>query len=243
MPRIQKFSLMLLFSLSTTAIVADDTNSYDAKQTEYSSASLQQNDKLQTSLQETDLEIKMRQKIEKEIQEQNEIKEQSVLSENEEHSILHVALMYIPNRFIDLSEIISMGAGVGPEASLELTFTKWGQFGASYGDRYFIEKGYTRQYGGGYSTGYNAAFACWCNEEKVVDYCFGTVNPYVNLNLKNSSVPCPCSEPYKSGNVDFWRIGVKAGWLFDFEFAFHPVAMANFITGFAFVRLTNTQDL
>ena len=244
MHRIKKFSISLLVSFGVFCIAAaDDSVSTSAQQAQNSADSSGQNSKLQASLQETDMEIKMRQKIEKEIQEQNEAKEQAAQLQSPDHSILHVVLMYLPNRLIDISEIISMGAGVGPEASMEMTFTKWGQFGASYGDRYFIEKGYNRQYGGGYSTGYNEAFACWSNEEKVVDYCFGYVNPYVNLNVRNSSVACPCSEPYKSGNVDFWRIGVKVGWLLDFEFAFHPVAMTNFFTGFVFVRLTNTQDL
>jgi len=242
MPRIKKLSLTLLISIGALIAFADE-NSAENAQVQPATESAVQQDKLQSSLQETDLEIKMRQKIEKEIQEQNELKEQSAQAETETHSIGHIALMYLPNRLIDITEIITMGAGVGPEASLEMTFTKWGQFGASYGDRYFIEKAYNRQYGGGYSTGYNAAFACWSNEEKVVDYCFGSVKPYVIVNLRNSSIPCPCVDPYKNGNVDFWRIGFKAGWLIDFEFAFHPVAMANFLTGFVFVRLTNTQDL
>jgi len=244
MLRSKKIAIMLLVSLSSVIALADDSTAYESAAQPQINSSLQQ-DKIQSSLQETDLEIKLRQKIEKQIQEQNAVNTESaqVQSQSKKHSDLHVALMYIPNRFIDLSDIITIGTGVGPEASLELTFTKWGQFGASYGDRYFIEKGFNRQYGGGYSTGHNAAFACWNDEEKVVDYCFGTVNPYVNLNLKNSSVPCPCSEPYKSGNADFWRIGVKAGWLVDVDVAIHPVAIANFFTGFAFIRLSDTNDL
>jgi len=136
-----------------------------------------------------------------------------------------------------------MDAGVGPEASLEMTFTKWGQFGGSYGDKYFIEKGFNRQYGGGYSSGYNGALMCWNSEEQVVDYVFGTVKPYVNLNDGNSSKPCPYKEPYKSKVVDFWRIGVRTGWIVDFGFNIHPTAIANFFTGFCFLRLTNTNDV
>lgn len=244
MLRSKKTAIMLLALFSSIISFSDDSNIYESQTPAEATPAVQQN-KIESSLQETDLEIKLRQKIEKQIREQNEAKEASVQNQTqfEERSNLHIALMYIPNRLIDLTDIITVGTGVGPEASLELTFTKRGQFGASYGDRYFIEKGFDRQYGGGYSTGYNTAFACWSNEEEVVDYCFGTVNPYVNINLKNSSMACPCSEPYKSGNVDFWRIGVKAGWLVDFEAAIHPLAIANFFTGFAFIRLTDTYDL
>jgi len=243
MLRSKKITIMLLLALSSLMTFADDTTVYE-NTSQQTTESIAGQDKLSNSLKETDLEIKIRQKIEKQIQEQNSVaQESSQVQTKTNYSDLHIALMYIPNRLIDLTDIITIGAGVGPEASLELTLTKLGQFGASYGDRYFIEKGFNRQYGGGYSGGYNAAFACWSYEEQVVDYCFGTVNPYVNLNLKNSSIPCPCSEPYKSGNVDFWRIGVQGGWLVDVEVAIHPTAIANFFTGFAFIRLTDTSDL
>ena len=144
---------------------------------------------------------------------------------------------------IDLTDIISLEGGLGPEASLELTLTKWFQFGGSYGDRYFIESGYNRQYGGGYSSGYNASFACLNNEQQMVDYTFGTVKPYVNLDDSNRITPCPCKKPYVNGIVDFWRIGIKAGWIVDVGISVHPVAIANFFTGFFFVRLTDTQDI
>lgn len=243
MLRSKKNMIMLLLTLSSLVTFADDTAIYE-NTFQATTAPETEQDKLSNSLKETDLEIKIRQKIEKQIKDQNVVDQESSQAQTKtNYSDLHIALMYIPNRLIDLTDIITIGGGVGPEASLELTFTKWGQFGASYGDRYFIEKAFNRQYGGGYSGGHNAAFACWNEEEVVVDYCFGTVNPYVNLNLKNSSMPCPCSEPYKSGNVDFWRIGVQAGWLVDVELAIHPTAIANFFTGFALVKITNTSDL
>jgi len=241
--RSKKITIMLVLSLSSLLTFADDTNVYE-NMSQHVTDVVTEQDKLSNSLKETDLEIKIRQKIENQIQEQKAVEQEAnQIQTKTNHSDFHIALMYIPNRLTDLTDIITIGGGVGPEASLELTFTKWGQFGASYGDRYFIEKAFNRQYGGGYSGGHNAAFACWSDEEEIVDYCFGTVNPYVNLNLKNSSISCPCSEPYKSGNVDFWRIGVQTGWLVDIEMAIHPVAIANFFTGFAFIRLTNTSDL
>lgn len=157
------------------------------------------------------------------------------------HSWWHLSLMYFPNRVMDLSDIITLNGGVGPEASFELTFTKRAQFGGSYGDRYFIEKGFNRQFGGGYSDGYNGSFSCWNREEEIVDYIFGTVQPYVNLN-KNKN-PCPCREPYKSKIVDFWRIGVRTGWIVNVGVDIHPTAVANFFTGFCFLRVTKTDDL
>ena len=234
---------LVLFS-SFLMLLADDTGSVDL--TQKVSIDNEQRQKLNESLKETDLEIKIRQKIERELQDKEELTNSPVEEKNklqEKQSCWYIALMYLPNRMIDLSDIITINGGVGPEASLEVTFTKWGQFGGSYGDRYFIEKGFNRQCGGGYSSGYNGAFICWGSEEQIVDYVFGTVRPYVNLNENNSSIPCPYKEPYKGKVVDFWRIGLRAGWIIDFGFDIHPTAIANFFTGFCFVRLTNTNDL
>ncbi len=242
---LKKMSLtgLVLFSLCLV-VFADDAGA--VKSTPKVPADNGQQQKLSESLKETDLEIRIRQKIEKELQDKEDLANSPVKGTSalqEKQPCWRVALMYIPNRMIDLSDIITIDAGVGPEASFEMTFTKWGQFGGSYGDKYFIEKGFNRQYGGGYSSGYNGAFMCWNSEEQVVDYVYGTVKPYVNLNEDNSSKSCPGKEPYKSKVVDFWRIGVRAGWIIDFGFNIHPTAVANFFTGFCFLRLTNTNDL
>lgn len=241
----KRISLIVLILFSICLIIsADDTGAFNAIAEIADNNNQQQ--KINETLKETDLEIKIREKIEKELLDKKEAGSSSVKGISaiqEKQSWCYIALMYLPNRMIDLSDIITMNTGVGPEASFELTFTKWGQFGGSYGDRYFIGKGFNRQYGGGYSSGYNGAFLCWNSEEQIVDYVFGSVRPYVNLNESNSSKPCPCKEPYRSKLVDFWRIGVKTGWIVDFEFYIHPTAIANFFTGFCFVRLTNTNDL
>jgi len=199
---------------------------------------------LNSTLKETSLEMKIRKKIEKEMKEKKvETEQKNIVEKRKNDDFWHTVLFYIPNRLIDLTDIISLEGGLGPEASLELTLTKWFQFGGSYGDRYFIESGYNRQYGGGYSSGYNASFACLNNEQQMVDYTFGTVKPYVNLDDSNRITPCPCKKPYVNGIVDFWRIGIKAGWIVDVGISVHPVAIANFFTGFFFVRLTDTQDI
>ncbi len=159
------------------------------------------------------------------------------------NSLWYTVAMYIPNRVIDLSDILTLGVGFGPEASLELTMTKWGQVGASYGDRYFLEKGYNRQYGVGYSAGYNASFLFLNNENICVDNLYGNIQNYTNISNPESIYRCPCKPPYSNGKVDFWRLGIKGGWIIDIELAFHPIAAANFFTGFFFVRLTNTSEI
>ena len=157
-------------------------------------------------------------------------------------SLLHVILMYLPNRVIDLTDIISLKLGFGPEASCEIIFTEYCQFSASYGDRYFLEKGYNRQYGGGYSSGYNTSYICWRRKMEFTDFTFGTVKPYVIMD-QESSIPSPYKKNYFCGIKDFWKIGVHAGWIIDISASLHPLAIANFFTGFFFVRLTDTNEI
>ena len=164
------------------------------------------------------------------------------LQKQQKNSVLYTVLMYIPNRVIDLTDIVTMELGFGPEASCELTFTEYCQLGAAYGDKYFLEKGYNRQYGGGYHSGYNASFICWGDREVFNDFTFGTVEPYVILG-NNPDMQCPCKKPYSNGIRDFWKIGFHAGWIVDIGVAIHPVAIANFFTGFFFIRLTDTKEL
>jgi len=171
-------------------------------------------------------------------------KEKEIYNQPKKNSSLwYIAAMYIPNRIIDLTDILTLGVGFGPEASLELTMTKWGQIGASYGDRYFLEKAYNRQYGAGYSAGYNASFLFLNSENIWVDNLYGNIQNYTNISSQESIYRCPCKPPYSNGNVDFWRLGIKGGWIVDVELAIHPIAVANFFTGFFFIRLTDTSEI
>ena len=74
------------------------------------------------------------------------------------------------------------------------------------------------------------------------DFTFGTVKPYVVMD-KDSAIPCPCKKPYSNGILDFWKIGIHVGWIVDINASLHPVAIANFFTGFFFIRLTDTKEL
>ena len=157
-------------------------------------------------------------------------------------SLLYTVLMYIPNRVIDLTDIFSVELGFGPEASIELTLTKYCQFSAAYGDRYFVEKGYNRQYGGGYYSGYSTSALCWSKETSFTDFTFGGVEPYIVME-NDFDISCPCKKPYSDGIRDFWKIGFHAGWIVDIGASIHPIAIANFVTGFFFIRLTDTKEM
>ncbi len=160
------------------------------------------------------------------------------------HSVTHVILYYFPNRLLDLSDIITAEASAGQGAFFDLTLTKWTQFAGEFGNFNFVEKGYNRQNGGGQSTGNISSFVCMENGDWKVDNTWGSVRPYeINDVVDGMALAVPSSEPYKNGILDFWRIGFHLGFFAGIGMDVHPVAVANFLTGFFFVRLTDTQDI
>jgi hypothetical protein len=182
-------------------------------------------------------------KLEEAKLEKEEQTEQQNIAMNDNKSILHKIIFYIPNRMLDLADIFSVKLGFGPQASLEIAFTKWFSLGGSYGDNYFVENGYNRQYGGGYHGGYDAS-AGWANwSRNYTDYTFGYTKPYAITERKGTLIPSPSEKVYKNNTIDFWKIGFHGGWIVNAGIEIHPVAIANFLTGFFFIRLTNTKEI
>jgi len=223
--------LLCSFVILSTAVIANSTDSGKVEALKMNSSEAHQAEQVQK------ISTDNLQKIKKELE-----RKENQTKVEEKNSWLYITLMYIPNRIIDLTDIITMQVGFGPEVSAEVMATQYFQFGIDYGDKYFLEKGYNRQYGGGYHSGSNASFICWSDQVAFTDFTFGSVEPYVILP-GGDPIPCPCKKPYSNGLKDFWQIGIHLGWIIDVDVAIHPVAIANFFTGFALVRLTDTREL
>lgn len=148
----------------------------------------------------------------------------------------HAVLFYIPNRILDVTDIFSGDVGLGPEFGLEVRVTRYLQYGGLYGDKYFLTKGYARQYGGGYSAGWNFQNTCWSAEDRYVEDTFGSVKDYVieENELKLASFE---HHVYKDDIRDFCEIGLRAGWLFPFGFAVHPVEIFDIPLGCLFIDI------
>jgi hypothetical protein len=151
--------------------------------------------------------------------------------------ILKTALLYIPNRVLDLLDIVTFNLGAGPEFGVEVRATRWIQVGGMYGDKYFIGKNYARQIGGGYSSGWNYEFLCFTSERRYVDETFGTTSEFI-LKRKPLGFAMPSDDFTYSQDVrDFWEIGANAGWLITLGAAVHPVEIADFLAGLVLIDL------
>lgn len=150
---------------------------------------------------------------------------------------LKPALLYIPNRLLDLLDIVTLNIGAGPEFGVDAKVTHWLQVGGMYGDKYFLGKDYARQLGGGYSSGWNYGFLCVASERRYVDQEFGTTKEFL-LKRKSLSLAMPDEDFTYTLNIrDFWEIGANAGWLITVGVAVHPVEIVDFFAGFAMIDL------
>jgi hypothetical protein len=150
-------------------------------------------------------------------------------------------LLWLPNRLLDVSDVFSVELGVGSEFSLEVDVTKCLGFGGSFGDKYFIHKGYARQYGGGYTSGWNYQNLCLLTEKRYVEDTFGTTKGYF-LPRKPLGLP-DYDFTYKEDIRDFWAVGVKAGWLFSIDFQAHPLEIADLVAGIFFIDCLGKDDI
>ena len=152
-------------------------------------------------------------------------------------STLNTALLYIPNRLLDLSDIVSLELGAGAEFGVDVRLTRWMQLGGRYGDKYFLGKDYARQLGGGYSSGWNYGLGCLTSERRYVDDTFGTTREFL-LKRKSLSLAMPNEDfTYTQETRDFWEIGANAGWLVTVGVAIHPVEIADFFAGIVLIDL------
>ena len=139
-------------------------------------------------------------------------------------------LLYVPNRFMDALDMFSLSLGAGLEARAEVRATRFLDYGAGIGPSVRLIKGYNRQYGIGFESGYNMNFTNLTDESRtrvdstrsVIDYAesyTGLVWPGMNIY-----------EP-QTGARDYWEIGGDLALLVGVHLGFHPVECADFFTG------------
>lgn len=139
------------------------------------------------------------------------------------------AALYIPNRLLDASDLISMEAGFGGEVSMQFYVTQYLQFGGAHGCNYFIEKGFDRQCGGGYRDGKKFGVLCFSSEDFVIDDTFGSVRNCV-VDSRGFQIADFRMDAYRDNEIDFWAVGGRFGWLCDLGVNFHPYEVVDFVT-------------
>ncbi len=143
-------------------------------------------------------------------------------------------LLWLPNRLADVTDLVSMEGGVGSEVALEVDVTKYLGIGGASGEKYFVQKGYARQCGGGYSSGWDFQTLCLNTEKIYVEDTFGSTRKYY-VNRKDYGLADYSNHSYRDRVRDFWAISVKAGWLLGFGVEVHPTEIADLVAGIFFM--------
>ncbi|HCE42385.1 MAG TPA: hypothetical protein DET40_02410 [Lentisphaeria bacterium] len=162
-------------------------------------------------------------------------KPEEAKSSFDKYSIAKTVVMYLPNRIIDILDIVTMDVGAGASFGAEARITRWLQFGGMTIDRYFVGKNCSRQFGGGYEAGWNYEMFCLDAEAKYVDYTFGSMNKYV-VKRKPFGLADLGENTFEKSR-DFWEIGANAGWMVSMGVAIHPVEIADFLAGLVLIDL------
>ncbi len=149
-------------------------------------------------------------------------------------------LLWLPNRLIDVTDIISMDIGIGSEVAMEFNVTKYLGFGGAFGEKYFLQKGFSRQYGGAYRSGWDYQILCFNSEKRYLEDSFGSTRGYY-LNRKNYGSVDSTNHSYVDRVRDFWAIEVEAGWLIELGVGIHPVEIADLLSGIFFLD-SNEDD-
>mgnify|MGYP004712014807 FL=1 len=154
--------------------------------------------------------------------------ESGVSSGEKSNSIGKKLLMYIPNRLLDLLDIVSIelksGAVIGAEARVTRAFGIGGEVG-TYGSAL---KGYNRQYGFAVTEGAEGQFFFGSAMDLARPLVWGDIERYW---IQGTNFPLPSNRIYQEKARDYWALELGASCLFGVKVSIHPVAIADFFTG------------
>ncbi len=138
--------------------------------------------------------------------------------------------MYVPNRLIDLADVISIEFSAGAAAKAGVQVTRFCQLGADAGESYLFGSSYARQYGAGLLNADHYGVGFYNYNDSYFDRISGSMRNYV-FNADFFGPINPNEVAYREKNIDLWSIGAKAGLLLGVNVEFHPISLADFITG------------
>ncbi|MDD3117661.1 MAG: hypothetical protein PHQ27_00630 [Victivallales bacterium] len=140
------------------------------------------------------------------------------------------ALLYLPNRLIDLSDLFTVQLGAGSAFGAKVKVTNGFELGGTNGTQYFLGKGFNRQVGGGCLDSSDFGLLCWQREMLQVSDTFGYYNEFYfnkDFSLADNNLP-----PYQNGTLDFWSIGATVGVGVVGDFQLHLQELPDAILGF-----------
>jgi len=145
-------------------------------------------------------------------------------------------LLYIPNRILDMADMFSVTLGFGPAIGVKAHLTRYCALGGEVGFTSQIVKGINRQYGFARENGWDASFLMISAQNRERDESMGSVKDYYYYS---TGIPEMDKVPYDfhNGAEDFWSIGAKLAALIELKAELHPVEIADFLLGLAFIDI------
>ena len=156
----------------------------------------------------------------------------------EKNKVGEIALMYIPNRVMDLLDIFSVTLGVGPVVEARLMFTRGCDIGAGIGMNFKAAKDFDRQYGVGVENFWYWSFIFVGEEGYEMTNGTALMKKYQESRL---GVPDFRTRTYNffEGTRDYWAIGGSLGLGLDGSVYIHPVEWADLALGFLLIDIRN----
>ena len=147
-------------------------------------------------------------------------------------SLGRAILLYLPNRVLDVLDLISLEVGVGFNPHLNIHVTQAVQLGLGTGTNFSLVKDYSRQYGTAMTLEREFSLPFYTSCQQSVRSPMGTVIP---VEYNKVGMPSRDDEMFQSGAKDYWAIGFDS-WILLFlgkaHADVHPVELADLVAGF-----------
>jgi len=147
-------------------------------------------------------------------------------------------LLYVPNRVLDVTDIITFNMSIGGGFQAEMQATRYAQIGGSYGQSYFVSKSYMRKFGSGHKDTSRFGFINMEQDVTYVDDVSGNLKEYV-IDFPEFMIADPLLDAFRDDDVDFWKIGGNIGWVAGVGFGIHPVEIADLFLGLFWIDISN----
>ena len=156
----------------------------------------------------------------------------------EKNRVGEIALMYLPNRILDLLDIFSVTLGVGPSVQARLMCTRACDVGAGIGYTWKGAKDFDRQYGFGVEKYWYWSFIFVGEESYEMTDGTRLMKKYQEDRL---GVPDLRTRTYDffEGTRDYWAIGGSLGLVLDGNLYIHPVEWVDLALGFFLIDIRN----
>jgi hypothetical protein len=155
---------------------------------------------------------------------------EKVQQQQQQQQFLDMLILYLPNRGMDLLDILDLSLGFGPAVKAKVWATRYMSFGGGIGGTAKVIKGYNRQYGAGLESGWSASFLMLTAENTQLYNTTRGVQKYFEYN---TGIPSLDDNVYNfwRGPRDMFSIGAEVALFGEVDVEVHPFELVDFLAG------------